>query len=85
MAEDQVADFEVEEAEAPPPLDPNASGQLAVSPPPKDWDDRRVKTYLQEYNRHMLQILTIHEAYPGHYVQFLHLNASPATRVGTQV
>jgi uncharacterized protein (DUF885 family) len=52
-----------------PPLDPNASSNYAVSPPPKDWDDRRVKSYLQEYNRHMLQILTIHEAYPGHYVQ----------------
>ena len=25
--------------------------------------------------------LTIHEAYPGHYVQFLHLNASSASRV----
>ena len=24
---------------------------------------------------------SIHEAYPGHYVQFLHLNASPATKV----
>ena len=24
---------------------------------------------------------SIHEAYPGHYVQFLHLNASPATNV----
>lgn len=34
--------------EAPPPLDPNAAGQLAVSPPPKDWDARRVESYLKE-------------------------------------
>ena len=26
-------------------------------------------------------MVSIHEAYPGHYVQFLHLNASPATQV----
>src|SRR5439155_12808617 len=45
---------------SPPPLDPNASGYFAVSPPPKDWDAERVKSYLEEYNTHMLQILTIH-------------------------
>ena len=61
-----------------PPLDPNASSHYAVSPPPKDWDARRVQTYLQEYNRHMLQILTIHEAYPGHYVQLDYGNRHPS-------
>ena len=25
--------------------------------------------------------ISIHEAYPGHYVQFLHLNASTATKI----
>jgi uncharacterized protein (DUF885 family) len=57
-----------------PPLDPRASSHYAISPPPRDWDDRRVKTYLEEYNRYMLQILTIHEAYPGHYVQLEYSN-----------
>ncbi len=52
-----------------PPLDPRASSVYAVAPPPSEWDARRIDTYLQEYNRYMLQILTIHEAYPGHYVQ----------------
>jgi len=61
-----------------PPLDPKASSHYAVSPPPKDWDDRRVKSYLQEYNRHMLQILTIHEAYPGHYVQLEYSSRNPS-------
>jgi uncharacterized protein (DUF885 family) len=63
---------------SPPPLDPNATGYYAVSPPPKDWDAQRVKSYLEEYNRHMLQILTIHEAYPGHYVQFEYANRNPS-------
>jgi len=63
---------------SPPPLDPNAAGYYAVSPPPKDWDAHRVKSYLEEYNRHMLQILTIHEAYPGHYVQLEYANRHPS-------
>jgi uncharacterized protein (DUF885 family) len=66
-----------------PPLDPKAAGYYAVSPPPKDWDARRIKSYFEEYNRCMLQILTIHEAFPGHYVQFDYANrfASPIRRV----
>lgn len=64
--------------QSPPPLDPNTAGFYAVSPPPSDWDARRVKTFLEEYNRHMNQILTIHEAYPGHYVQLEYANANPS-------
>jgi uncharacterized protein (DUF885 family) len=63
---------------SPPPLDPKATGFFAVSPPPKDWDARRVQSYLEEYNDHMLQILTIHEAYPGHYVQGEYANRNPS-------
>src|SRR5439155_1511842 len=57
-----------------PPLDPLASSIYAVSPPPSDWDAARVKSFLEEYNHHMLQILTIHEGYPGHYVQLEYAN-----------
>ena len=63
---------------SPPPLDPQAASIYAVSPPPKDWDAARVKSLLEEYNRHMLQILTIHEAYPGHYVQLEYANRNPS-------
>ncbi len=61
-----------------PPLDVTAPSAYAVSPPPKDWDPQRVKSLLEEYNRHMLQILTIHEAYPGHYVQLEYSNRVPS-------
>ena len=64
---------------SPPPLDPKALGYYAVSPPPRDWSAQRVKSYLEEYNRYMLQILTIHEAYPGHYVQFEYSNRNPSS------
>lgn len=66
--------------DAPPPLDPNGTGQLAVSPPPKDWDAQRVNSYLEEYNNHMLDILVIHEGYPGHAVQLEYMNRSPLIR-----
>lgn len=52
-----------------PPLDPKAASYYAVSPPPADWDAKRKESFLEEYNHYMLQILTIHEGYPGHYVQ----------------
>ena len=64
--------------EAPAPLDPNGTGHLAVSPPPKDWDAQRVNSYLEEYNNQMLDILAIHEGYPGHSVQLEYMNRNPS-------
>ena len=61
-----------------PPLDPKAASHYAISPPPRSWDDRRVQTFLEEYNKYMLQILTIHEGYPGHYVQLEYSNRHPS-------
>jgi uncharacterized protein (DUF885 family) len=61
-----------------PPLDPSASSIYAISPPPKDWSPERAITLLEEYNDYMLHILTIHEAYPGHYVQLEYSNRHPS-------
>jgi uncharacterized protein (DUF885 family) len=61
-----------------PPLDPKAPSEYAISPPPADWSPARVESYLAEYNRSMLKILTIHEAYPGHYVQLAYSNRHPS-------
>jgi uncharacterized protein (DUF885 family) len=61
-----------------PPLDPQAPSIYAVSPPPKEWDTARVESFLEEYNHCLLQILTIHEAYPGHYVQLEYANRVPS-------
>ena len=63
---------------AAPPLDAEGSSEYAVSPPPADWTPHQVESYLREYNRAMLKILTIHEAYPGHYVQLEHSNRCPS-------
>ncbi len=64
--------------DAAPPLDTSASSIYAISPPPKDWEAARAESYLGEYNRQMLRILTIHEAYPGHYVQLEYANRHPS-------
>jgi uncharacterized protein (DUF885 family) len=61
-----------------PPLDLSASSVYALSPPPRGWDARRVNSYLEEYNRYMLHILTIHEGYPGHYVQLEYSRRHPS-------
>ena len=64
--------------DAAPPLDTSASSIYAISPPPQDWEPARAESYLGEYNRQMLRILTIHEAYPGHYVQLEYANRHPS-------
>lgn len=61
-----------------PPLDATAASVYAVSPPPADWGESRIRSFMEEYNRRMLQILTIHEAYPGHYVQLEYSNRHPS-------
>ncbi|MDW8242251.1 MAG: DUF885 domain-containing protein [Thermogemmata sp.] len=61
-----------------PPLDPQAASLYAVAPPPAHWPPERIQAFLREYNRYMLQILTIHEAYPGHYVQLAYANRHPS-------
>jgi len=61
-----------------PPLDPNGRSEYAVSPPPASWTAERVESYFREYNKRMLEILSIHEGYPGHYVQLEYSNRCPS-------
>lgn len=61
-----------------PPLDPQAASFYAVSPPPADWTPQQVRSFMEEYNSYMLKILTVHEAYPGHYVQLTYANRNPS-------
>ena len=53
----------------PPAFDPDGKSFYAVTPTPKSWSAERVESFMREYNQLMLRLLTIHEAYPGHYVQ----------------
>lgn len=52
-----------------------------VTPTEENWSEKQKNEWLTSFNYYTTDIVSIHEAYPGHYVQFLHLNASPATVV----
>ena len=52
-----------------------------VTPTEHDWPEKQKQEWLTAFNYFTSDVVSIHEAYPGHYVQFLHLNASPASKV----
>ena len=57
---------------APAPLDaakPGLPSFYLVQPIPDDWSLQLRESFLREYNNFMLEILSIHEAIPGHFVQ----------------
>jgi len=58
-----------------PPLEPQLGAFYWVTPLPDTWPKDRVESKLREYNFYKLKLLTIHEAMPGHYVQFEFANA----------
>jgi uncharacterized protein (DUF885 family) len=43
------------------------------------WNPRQQEEWLRSMNRSMLRNITVHEVYPGHYLQFLHFRARPAS------
>lgn len=51
-----------------------------VTLPEKDWPAEQTKSWLEGFNRGTIASTSIHEAYPGHYVQFLVLQVAPLTR-----
>ena len=48
-----------------------------VTPPEKDWDARHKDEHLRAFNAPVMNVITIHEAYPGHYIQFLNAKQFP--------
>ncbi|HXN27077.1 MAG TPA: DUF885 domain-containing protein [Candidatus Acidoferrales bacterium] len=57
-----------------PPLEPQAEAQYWVTPIDPQMPEAKAESKLREYNDFALQWLSIHEALPGHYIQFEHLN-----------
>ena len=53
-----------------PALEPQLGAFYWVTPIPSNWPKERIESKLREYNRFGLMEITIHEAMPGHYVQF---------------
>jgi uncharacterized protein (DUF885 family) len=53
-----------------PAFEPQLGAFYWVTPIPSNWPKERIDSKLREYNRFGLMQITIHEAMPGHYVQF---------------
>jgi uncharacterized protein (DUF885 family) len=52
-----------------------------ITPVDPKWTPKQAEDWLKQFDYYTTDNITIHEAYPGHYVQGLHLNASSATKI----
>lgn len=52
-----------------------------ITPVDSTWTEKQKSDWLSMFDYYTSDNVTIHEVYPGHYVQFLHLNASNATKI----
>ncbi|MEP6950514.1 MAG: DUF885 domain-containing protein [Ginsengibacter sp.] len=52
-----------------------------ITPVDASWTAKQKEDWLAQFDYYTTDNVTIHEVYPGHYTQFLHLNASSATKI----
>lgn len=60
------------------PFTPLAESFYYIDKIPKAWKPARVASYLRDYNDYEMRILSMHEAVPGHYVQFRYNSQVPS-------
>jgi uncharacterized protein (DUF885 family) len=48
-----------------------------VTPPEKSWTPAHKEEHLRLFNKPVMDIITIHEVFPGHYTQFLYAKQFP--------
>jgi uncharacterized protein (DUF885 family) len=63
--------------DSPGPLETDQKTFYAVSPIPADWTEKQIRSHLREYNIRSIDVLTVHEAMPGHFLQLAHSNRYP--------
>jgi uncharacterized protein (DUF885 family) len=52
-----------------------------ITPVDPTWTSKQKEDWLSSFDYYTTDNVTVHEAYPGHYTQFLHLNASSASKI----
>lgn len=67
--------------DTPGPFEKTTEAYYYVTPVEPEWPQAQKDEWLTAFNYYTTDVVTIHEAYPGHYVQFLNLNASSAGRI----
>jgi uncharacterized protein (DUF885 family) len=60
------------------PLDKGQKTFYFMTPPPEDWTREQVESYLAEENDRQIDLTTIHEGTPGHYLQLVYSNRYPS-------
>jgi uncharacterized protein (DUF885 family) len=58
---------------APGAFDDSDVSYFYVTPPEPEWDDLRRQEWLTKFSSSRLRVVSIHEAYPGHFVHHLHV------------
>ncbi|MGD0409104.1 MAG: DUF885 domain-containing protein [Candidatus Limnocylindrales bacterium] len=64
--------------DSPGPLDEGQKAFYFITPPPDDWTPEQVESYLAEENDRQIDLTTIHEGTPGHYLQLVYSNRCPS-------
>ena len=64
--------------DSPGPLDKGQKTFYFMTPPPEDWGPEQVESYLAEENDRQIDLTTIHEGSPGHYLQLVYSNRCPS-------
>jgi uncharacterized protein (DUF885 family) len=48
-----------------------------ITPPEADWTPQHVEEHLRAFSRPVMDLISVHEVYPGHYTQFLFVKQFP--------
>jgi len=67
--------------DTPGPFEKATQAFYYITPTEKHWTGKQKEEWLSQFSYYVTDIISVHEAYPGHYVQFLHLNASPTSKI----
>ena len=67
--------------DVPGPFEKATEAYYYITPVDPKWTAQQKKDWLTQFDYYTTDNVTVHEAYPGHYTQFLHLNASDATKI----
>lgn len=60
----------------PGPFEENSDAYYWVTIPDATWSEERQQKFMQFFSRAFLEIVTIHEVWPGHYLQLLYVQQS---------
>jgi uncharacterized protein (DUF885 family) len=63
------------------PFEKATESYYYITPVDPKWTAKQKEDWLGQFDYYTTDNVTVHEAYPGHYTQFLHLNASSATKI----